>query len=59
MMRTGVVMQERKIASIHDTKERMEKEIRVYRRNSTLFLFMAVVLSGAVILLQNSEGGKN
>ena len=37
----------------------MRKELRVYRRNSVMFLFLAVVLAGAAVLLVNSEGGKS
>lgn len=59
MMRIGVVKQERKISKIRQEKEQMEKEIVVYKKNSILFILMAVVLGGMVILLEASLGGKN
>lgn len=59
IMRAGIVRQERKIATIKEKEEHMRKEQSVYRRNSVLFIFMAVVLAGAVVLLLNSQGGKN
>lgn len=59
IMRAGIVRQEKKIAVIKEKKEHMRRELSVYRRNSVLFIFMAVVLAGAVILLVNSQGGKN
>lgn len=59
IMRAGIVRQERAIAAIKDKQKHMRRELSVYRRNSVLFIFMAVVLAGAVILLENSQGGKN
>ena len=59
LMRSGVVMQEKRLSRIPDEKERMRKELLVCRRNSVMFLFLAVVLAGAAVLLVNSEGGKN
>lgn len=59
IMRVGIVRQERKIAAIKEKKEHIHQEQAVFRRNSVLFMFMAVVLAGAVILLLNSQGGKN
>lgn len=59
IMRAGIVKQERKIAGIREKQEHMRRELSVYRTNSILFIFMAVVLTGAVILLLNSQGGKN
>ncbi|MGN0364757.1 MAG: hypothetical protein ACI4E5_02305 [Suilimivivens sp.] len=59
IMRAGIVRQERKIAVIKEKREHMRRELSVYRRNSVLFIFLAVVLVGAVILLLNSQGGKN
>lgn len=59
IMRAEVIRQERKIASIEEEKEHMRRELSVYGRDSVLFLFLAVVLAGAVILLENSQGGKN
>lgn len=58
IMRAGIVRQEKKIAVIKEKKEHMRRELSVYRRNSVLFIFMAVVLAGAVILLLNFQGGK-
>ena len=59
IMRAGVVRQERKLDGVQEKQERMQRELSVYRRNSVLFVFMAVVLSGAVVLLLNAQGGKN
>ena len=59
LMRAGVVLQERRLAGIADEGKRMKKELAVYRRNSVLFLFMAAVLAGAVVLLEHSIGGKS
>ena len=58
-MRAGIVRQEREISVIKEKREHMRRELSVYRRNSVLFLFMAVVLAGAVILLLNAQGGKD
>lgn len=57
IMRVRIVWQERKLGKL-DQQERMENEIRIYRKNSILFLFMTVVMAGMVILLLNSQGGK-
>lgn len=59
IMRAGVVRQEREIAVIEEKREHMRREMAVYRRNSVLFIFMAVVLAGAVVLLLNALGGKD
>lgn len=59
MMRIGAVRQERKISKIQNEGMRMQQEIFIYRKNSLLFIFMAVVLGGMVILLEASLGGKN
>lgn len=59
IMRAGIVRQERKLAVVKDKNEHVRRELSVYRRNSVLFIFMAVVLVGAVILLEHSQGGKN
>ena len=59
VMRIGVVWQENRLRNISQKEERMEKEIIVYRRNSILFILMAVVLEGMVMLLEFSAGGKN
>lgn len=59
VMRAGVVRQERKIAAVKEKQEHMGQELSVYRRNSILFIFMAVVLAGAVILLLSAQGGKD
>lgn len=59
VMRAGVVRQEKKIASVKEKQERMSREMSIYRRNSILFILMAVVLAGAVILLLNAQGGKD
>lgn len=59
IMRAGIVRQERRLVVIKDKRERVRRELWVYRINSVLFIFMAVVLAGAVVLLLNSQGGKN
>ena len=59
IMRAGVVRQERNIAGVKDRRERMSRELSVYRRNSIMFIFLAVVLAGAVILLLHAQGGKD
>lgn len=59
VMRVGIVRQERKIAVIKEKKEHMKRELLIYRRNSVLFIFMAIVLAGMVVLLEHSQGGKN
>lgn len=59
VMRAGVVRQERKLAGVKEKQEHMNRELSIYRRNSILFIFMAVVLAGAVILLLNAQGGKD
>lgn len=59
MMRIGAVKQEKKIFKIKQKKERMKKEIAIYQKNSVLFIIMAVVLGGLVILLESSIGGKS
>lgn len=59
IMRIGVVRQERKLANVKEKQERMRQELSVYRMNSILFIFMAGVLAGMVILLLNAQGGKD
>lgn len=59
VMRIGAVKQEKQLSVIEQPKERMEKEIEVYTRNSILFLVLAIVLAGMVVLLEFSTGGKN
>lgn len=59
IMRAGIVRQERKIAVVKNPKEHMRRELSVYRRNSVLFILMAIVLAGAVVLLENSQGGRD
>lgn len=58
IMRAGIVRQERILAGVKEKQEHMSRELSVYRRNSILFIFMAVVLAGAVVLLLNAQGGK-
>jgi hypothetical protein len=57
-MRVEAVNQERRIQLIADKCKKREMEIRVYRKNSIFFIFMAVVLVGMVVLLILSMGGK-
>lgn len=59
VMRAGVVRQERLLSAVKEKQEHMSRKLSVYRRNSILFIFMAVVLAGAVILLLNAQGGKD
>lgn len=58
IMRIGAVRQGREIPKIRKDTKRMKMEIAVYRKNSALFIIMAVVLGGLVILLESSLGGK-
>ena len=58
VMRIGAVKQERKFSKMKHDTEWMKKEIAIYRKNSVLFIMMAVVLGGMVILLESSLGGK-
>lgn len=59
IMRGGIVRQERKLTAVKEKNEHVHRELSVYRRNSVLFIFMAVVLAGAVVLLENAQGGKS
>lgn len=59
IMRAAIVRQERMIRSLHDKEAQMRREQAVYCRNSGLFVLMAVVLAGAVVLLLHAQGGKN
>lgn len=58
MMRIGAVKQEKKILKAEQEKERLKQEIAIYQKNSILFMFMAVVLGGMVVLLEALAGGK-
>ena len=44
IMRLRIVWQERRFVKL-DQQERMKNEIRIYRKNSVLFLFMTIVLA--------------
>lgn len=57
VMRVGTVKEERAISEM-SAKERLPREIKVYRTNSILLVFMAIVLAGMVVLLEVSQGGK-
>ena len=59
IMRVIAVVQERRIAGIREEAERILKEITVYWADSILFVFLAVVLAGMVVLLEHSQGGKS
>lgn len=59
IMRGGIVRQERKLTAVKEKNEHVQRELSVYHKNSVLFIFMAVVLAGAVVLLENAQGGKN
>ncbi|MGL6198877.1 MAG: hypothetical protein ACRC3H_08080 [Lachnospiraceae bacterium] len=58
IMRIGAVNQERKISRIGQRRKRMKREIAVYLKDSILFIVMAGVLGGMVILMELSIGGK-
>lgn len=57
-MRARVGMQERKIAGLVQKQECISRELSVYHRNSILFILLAIVLIGMVVLLEHSPGGK-
>jgi len=59
VMRIGAVNQQRKISRIGLRGKRMRSEIDFYRKNSILFIVMAVILGGMVLLMELSIGGKN
>jgi len=59
IMRVRTVNKERQMFQIEDIRRRNREEITVYQENSVLFILMAVVLAGMVILLELSLGGKN
>lgn len=58
IMRINAVQKERTIRNIHNEKYRKELEMIVYRKSSILFILIAVVLMGMVILLEVRQGGK-
>lgn len=58
MMRIGAGMQERRFYLMENTDDKKYKELAIYYRNSILFIFMAWVLGGLIVLLELSEGGK-
>ncbi len=55
-MRINAVLQGKRLSK--SKKVREEYELRIYYRNSILFLVMAIILAGLVILLLFSDGGK-
>ena len=59
MMRIGAIGQGRRLAKIPDERQHLQKEITVYQRDSMLFILMAIVLAGMVILLYVSQGGND
>ncbi len=64
IMRLSAVLQGRAISGLSDDNTEhqslhIRKEMRIFRRNSVLFIILSIVLLGMVILLSNSEGGKN
>lgn len=59
VMRIKAVNQERLLAKIGDKKEKYKSEVKTYRNNSILFVFLAVILIGMIILLENAQGGKS
>lgn len=58
VMRLGAIIQNQRITKIADKSLRMKIEDGIYRRNSMLFIGLAVVLGGVVVLLLKSIGGK-
>lgn len=58
-MRIGAVRQERYLRGMSMSVKRMHKEIMIYRRNSILFVLLAFVLNGMVIVLEYFTGGKS
>lgn len=58
IMRIGAVRQHLIISKIDDERTRLKKEDAIYRRNSMMFILMAFVLGGIVVLLVYSIGGK-
>lgn len=58
MMRIGAVRQAKKISGIKQKQSRWKQEILAYERSSVQFLFMALILTGMVVLLEKSIGGK-
>lgn len=59
IMRIRAVHEAREIGKIEDKKIKMEREIAVYGKNSLLFILLAIVLLGMVVLLETSVVGKN
>lgn len=60
IMRIQAVGKERYIRQNNFTfKEKMKREIAIYRYNSFLFILLAIVLFGMVVLLEHSIGGKS
>lgn len=59
MMRFHVVMYDRKTSKLERTKPVELEELLVYRNCGILFIIMTAALIGAVILLQQSKGGKH
>ena len=56
-MRVDAVWQERKLSQIENEEIRREKEIRIYKKDSILFVFLAIVLMGMIVLMELSQGG--
>lgn len=59
VMRCGAVRQEKRLKEITDTSIRRKQEVKIYKRNSVLFIFQAIVLSGMVVLIEDASGGKS
>lgn len=59
LMRFRAVRYERHISKMNRTKEMMLEEISIYHKCGILLIIMTVALSGAVILMINSKGGKH
>ncbi len=58
IMRISAISQAWKISQMTQDPVRKQKEFRVYSQDSVLFLLLALVLAGMVILLEFSAGGK-
>lgn len=59
VMRIAAFQQNKKVQDQNGNKKRLLEEIALYKSCGILFLFMTIVLMGAVVLLLTSENGKS
>lgn len=59
MMRYSAVTKVRTLSGNRHETDWRNQGIAVYRKNSAMFLFMALALAAMVLLLEHAEGGKN